>query len=113
MNSTRITRWIVYLLITVAVVAILWSYTSSGPEEEELAVSTLAQQIKQGDVAELEVSSDGREVTVKYQNENRPPAKTQISDVTSLEELLIAYGITERQLSDGEAVIKYEPPSKW
>ncbi len=96
-----------------AVVAILWSYTSSGPEEEELAVSTLAQQIKQGDVAELEVSSDGREVTVKYQNENRPPAKTQISDVTSLEELLIAYGITERQLSDGEAVIKYEPPSQW
>jgi cell division protease FtsH len=112
-NSTRITRWIVYLLITVAVVAILWSYTSSGPEEEELAVSTLAQQIKQGDVSELEVSSDGREVTVKYQNENRPPAKTQISDVTSLEELLIAYGITERQLSDGEAVIKYEPPSQW
>jgi cell division protease FtsH len=112
-NSTRITRWFVYILIAVAIIAILWSYSSSGPDEEELAISTLAQQIKNGEVAELAVASDGREVTVSYKNENRPTARTQISDVSSLEELLATYGISEGNLSNNNATIKYERPSQW
>ena len=52
MNSVRITRWFIYLLIGVAIVAILWSYNSTGTSTEELAISNLAQQIKDGDVAE-------------------------------------------------------------
>lgn len=96
-----------------AIIAILWSYSSSGPDEEELAISILAQQIKDGEVAELAVASDGREVTVNYKNENRPTARTQISDVTSLEELLATYGISEGNLSNNNATIKYERPSQW
>ena len=95
MNSTKYTRWFIYLLITVAIVAILWTYNSSGSSEEELAISELAQQIKDGEVAELEVSGDGREVTVSYEDENRPVAISQISNVSSLEEVLAAYGISE------------------
>lgn len=113
MNTTRITRWFVYILIAVAIIAILWSYSSSGPDVEDVAVSTLAQQIKDGQVDELMVSSDGREVTVIYENENRPEARTQISDVTSLEELLATYGVSESQLSSENTTIQYERPSQW
>ncbi len=113
MNSTRITRWFVYILITVAIVAILWSYSSSGPEIEDLAVSELAQQIKDGKVRELEVSGGGREVSVTYKNDNLPDARSQISDVTSLEELLATYGVTEGQLSSDDPIIQYERPSQW
>jgi len=112
-NSTRITRWFVYILITVAIVAILWSYSSSGPEIEDLAVSELAQQIKDGKVRELEVSGDGREVSVTFKNDNLPDARSQISDVTSLEELLATYGVTEGQLSSDDPTIQYERPSRW
>ncbi|MFN2190399.1 MAG: ATP-dependent zinc metalloprotease FtsH, partial [Candidatus Promineifilaceae bacterium] len=113
MNTTRITRWFVYILIAVAIIAILWSYTSSGPDVEDVAVSTLAQQIKDGQIDELLVSGDGRQVEIKYENENRPNAQTQISDVTSLEELLAAYGVSDSQLSSENVTIQYEPPSQW
>ena len=61
MNSTRLTRWFVYLLIIVAIGAILWGYNTSGTTVDELAISQLAQQVKNGEVKELQVSGDGRE----------------------------------------------------
>jgi cell division protease FtsH len=112
-NSSRITRWFIYLLITVAIVAILWSYNASGPAEEELAISELAQQIKDGEVAELQVSGDGRDVTVVYKNGNRPNARSQISNVSSVEEVLAAYGITDESYAEGNPVVSYERPSQW
>ena len=96
-----------------AIIAILWSYTSSGPEVEDLAISELAQQIKDGDVSQIEVAADGREVTVTYKNENNPDARTQISDVTSLEELLATYGVSESHLNNSNTTVQYERPSQW
>ena len=113
MNSTKYTRWFIYLLITVAIVAILWTYNSSGSSQEELAISELAQQIKDGEVAELEVSGDGREVTVRYEDNNRPVVISQISNVSSLEEVLAAYGISESFYGEGKTILIYEKPSKW
>ncbi len=113
MNSSRITRWFIYLLIVVAIAAILWSYNSTGDTTEELAISELAQQIKNGEVAVLEVSGDGREVSVQYNDEGRSPATSQISSVRSLEEVLAAYGITEGDYGVGDTVIQYETPSRW
>lgn len=96
-----------------AIIAILWSYTSSGPEVEDLAISELAQQVKDGDVSQIEVAADGREVTVTYKNENNPDARTQISDVTSLEELLATYGVSESHLNNSNTTVQYERPSQW
>jgi cell division protease FtsH len=112
-NSTKYTRWFIYLLITVAIVAILWTYNSSGSSEDELAISELAQQIKNGEVAKLEVSGDGREVSVSYEDEKRPVALAQISNVSSLEEVLAAYGISESYYGEGKTILIYERPSQW
>ena len=65
MNSTRITRWFVYLLIGVAIAAIWWSYNSASPARVEIPISELAQQVQAGEVADLQVAGNGREVTVK------------------------------------------------
>jgi cell division protease FtsH len=109
----RITRWIIYLLIGVAIAAILWGYNSTGTSTEELAISNLAQQIKDGEVAELGVAGDGREVTVIYRDQNRSDALAMISNTSSLEEILATYGISERIFSEGNTVIIYEAPSQW
>jgi cell division protease FtsH len=108
-NTTRITRWIIYLLITVAIVVVLWSYNSASSRDEELPISELAQQVKVGDVAELQVSGDGREVTVVY-HDDRESAYSQISDVSSLEEVLAAYGVSD--VAD-KTILQYERPSQW
>lgn len=113
MNSMRITRWFVYLLIGVAIAAILWGYSSTGSNPEELAISNLAQQIKDGEVAELGVSGDGREVTVSYKDQKRLPALAMISSTSSLEEILATYGISEHIFGEGNTVIIYEAPSQW
>jgi len=73
----------------------------------------LAQDIQANNVAELIVSSDGREVTVVYENKNRQPARASISDVSSIEELLIAYGISSDSYADDKPIITYERPSQW
>jgi cell division protease FtsH len=112
-NSTKYTRWFIYLLITVAIIAILWTYNSSGSSEDELAISELAQEIKNGEVAKLEVSGDGREVTVSYEDEKRTNALAQISNVSSLEEVLAAYGVSESYYGEGKTILIYEKPSQW
>jgi cell division protease FtsH len=112
-NSSKLTRWFVYLLIIVAIGAILWGYNSSGTPVEELAISELAQQVKEGQVAELQVSGDGREVSVHYRSSARPDARTQISGVSSLEEVLATYGVAEEDFAEHDLVVSYETPSQW
>ena len=113
MNSTRLTRWFIYILIIVALAAILVSYNSAGTSYDELAISELAQQVKNGEIAELNVSGDGREVTVTYQASERPGARTQISSVSSLEEVLATYGVSESDYAKSNFVVVYETPSQW
>jgi cell division protease FtsH len=112
-SSTRITRWFIYILISVAIVAILWSYSTGGKDRDEIPISQLAQEIKSGEVDEMEVSGDGREVTVTYKDSNREQAYSQISDVSSLEEVLAAYGISNELHREGGPSIEYEKPSQF
>ena len=112
-NPTRVSRLVVYALIGVAAIAVIWSLNLKSEPQEYLSISELAQQIKDNEVSELMVSGDGRNVTVEYGDVNRSETQTQISDVSSLEEILRSYGITETDYSDGEPVITYEQPSGW
>ncbi|MCA9865170.1 MAG: ATP-dependent zinc metalloprotease FtsH [Anaerolineales bacterium] len=113
MNSTRLTRWLVYLLIGAAIAAVLWSYSSAPATQNDIPISRLAQEIASDDVAQLIVSSNGREVTVVYVDQNRQPARASMSDVSSIEEVLAAYGIASESYADGKPIITYERPSQW
>jgi len=113
MNSSRLTRWLVYLLIGAAVVAVMWSYSSTPQTRNDIAISSLAQEIQANEVSELRVSGSGREVTVVYSDPQRAPARASISDVSSVEELLATYGVTSQSYADSRPVVVYEQPSQW
>lgn len=113
MNTTRLTRWFIYLLIGVAILALVWSYTSSTSAPAEISVSQLARQIQQDNVKEIVVDGNGRRIVVTFMDPQRPAAQSQISGVASLEELLATYGVTQTDYADGRPKITYDPPSQW
>jgi len=113
MNSTRLTRWLVYLLIGAAIAAVMWSYSSAPTAQNDIPISRLAQEIKSDEVAELIVSNTGREVTVIYDQSSRQPSRASISGVSSIEEVLATYGVGSETYGDGKPVITYERPSQW
>jgi cell division protease FtsH len=100
------------LLIAVAVAAILWSYNSASPTREEIPISELAQQVKAGVVADLQVAGNGREVTVIYRDSQREPTRSLISSMSSLEEILATYGVTGEGLAETQTLITYKKPSE-
>lgn len=112
MNSTRVTRWFIYLLIGVAILAIIWSYTSSATAPNQIPVSQLAQQIQAGVVETIEVDGNGRRVVINYNNDD-PANETQISGVSSLEEQLANYGVTPSDYAQSGLTIEYGRPSQW
>ena len=113
MNSTRLTRWFIYLLIGVALLAVLWSYSSSTTPSESISISQLAQEIRADKVAEIQVEGNGRQVTVIYADKGRSPSESHISGVSSLEEVLNTYGVAQADYEDGQPIITYARPSQW
>jgi cell division protease FtsH len=107
------TRWFIYLLIGVAVMAIVWSLNMGGTQAERISISQLAQQVRANEIKELQVSGDGRTVTIHYADSNRPAAQSNISGVSSLEEILSVYGITTQDYADSRPTITYDQASQW
>ena len=66
MNTNRVTKWFVYILMGVAVAAIFWSLNSKGETSQPISISELAQQIQANEVSELQVSGNGRQVEIVY-----------------------------------------------
>jgi cell division protease FtsH len=99
----------VYVLILVAIVAILWSYRSQAPQVEELAISELAARVKAGTVDEIVVDDDGRELAVFLDDGTKILSQKEAG--TTLEELLATYGT---EPSDLEKVrIQIDRTSDW
>lgn len=113
MNSANVSRWFVYLLVGVAMMVLLWSYTSTSTQKAEISISQLAQQIKANDIEEIVVAGNGRSITITYADPNQPETQASISSVTSLEDMLAAYGITHEDYADNRPTITYQTPSQW
>jgi cell division protease FtsH len=109
-NSTKVTRWFVYLLIIVAIVAILWSYNTTAPPTVDLSLSELAAQIKAGEVSELRVTGDGMEVAVIYKDSGQAPGRAQTGGSSLLEDLNYL-GVTTADYSENGTNISYDAPS--
>lgn len=112
MNSTRVTRGFVYFLIFIAIIAILWSYNSASPAETELSISQLAEQVTSGEVAELQVSGNGREVTVVYRDNEQSAGIVQLSGNASLMEELSYLGVTTEHYRENNVTIRNAKPSE-
>lgn len=111
--SNNIGKWLIYLLIGMIIAAIFWSFTNYSGPVNDMSISQLAQEIKAGQVSEINVNGDGRTATITFTDETQPNAKTNISGVSSLEEILASYGIDQSHYEDGSLVIIYSTPSAW
>jgi cell division protease FtsH len=111
-NSSNLTKIVLYFLLGIAIIAIFWNFRSSNTPDAEISITELAQDIKRGQVETIAVDTDGSQATITYVN-NRPPALAQISSVSSLEETLAAYGVTEAAYENGRPNITYARPSSF
>ncbi|HUM72412.1 MAG TPA: ATP-dependent metallopeptidase FtsH/Yme1/Tma family protein, partial [Chloroflexota bacterium] len=113
MNPSNVSRWFVYLLVGVAMMVLLWSYTSTSTQKAEISISQLAQQIKANQIEEIVVAGNGRSITITYTDANQPETQASISSVSSLEEVLASYGVTYEDYADNRPTITYQSPSQW
>ncbi|MCB0214331.1 MAG: ATP-dependent zinc metalloprotease FtsH, partial [Anaerolineae bacterium] len=100
---------IVYLLILLAVAALIFSIFSSSPESDDLDITTVAEQIKAGEVEKLSVNNEDVTVTYKQSNENDAKSRKEVgvSIFTTFNEL----GVTDEELSHVD--IEIIPPGVW
>ncbi len=113
MKSTNAARWFIYLMIALAILALLWGYGSATNIAEEISISQLAQEIEAKEVDEIRIDGNGRTVTINYQNPSQPATTANISENSSLEEQLASYGITLDANTDSTPIIIYEAPNQW
>lgn len=109
MNGNRFVRSFIITLVIVIVLAILFNFNLQQPAEE-LPINQLAAAIKAGEVATLNVTDSGREITIEYQD-GRAPTQAFLSGVSSVEEILAEYGVSNENYQTLD--ITYERPSQW
>ncbi|MEW5956206.1 MAG: ATP-dependent zinc metalloprotease FtsH [Chloroflexota bacterium] len=109
MNSGLFRNSIVYLLILLAVAALIFSVFSTPRDNNELDITTVADQIKNGQVKRITVKED--DVTVEYVKANQATARTRKETNVSIFETFEDLGVTQEQLSQVE--VEVTPPSAW
>ena len=109
MNSGLFKNSIVYLLILLAVAALIFSIFSNPRDSNELDITTVASDIKAGKVDKLSVKDD--DVTVEYLQSNKPVAKSRKEPRVSIFKTFERLGVTAEEL--GKVEVSIIPPSAW
>ena len=107
MNNPRWRNIFVYVLILVAIGAILYSYRTQTSQVDTVTISDVAQAINHGQVAKVSVSGDDMLVTYSDKRE----ARSRKEPGSTAAEQLVALGATPDNLSQVEWIV--ERPSDW
>jgi cell division protease FtsH len=108
-NSGLFKNSIVYLLILLAVAALIFSIFSNPRESNDLDITTVASDIKAGKVSKISVKDD--DVTVEYVQSNKIPVKSRKESRVSIFTTFEKLGVTNEELSKVD--IEVIPPSAW
>ncbi len=109
MNSGLFKNSIVYLLILLAVAALIFSVFSTPRDNNELDITTVAKDIKAGKVAKISVKED--DLTVEYLQSNRAPVKSRKETDVSIFKTFENLDVSRENLSKVE--IEVIPSSAW
>ena len=109
MNSGLFKNSIVYLLIILAVAALIFSVFSSPGESDEIDITKVAEDIRAGKVNKLSIEDD--EVRVEYTQQNTPAARSRKEVGVSVFETFEKLGVTSTQLNSID--IEVVPPGAW
>src|SRR5919199_1000894 len=111
MNSNN--QWFrngfVYLLILVTLAALAFNIFQQPRQSKQIAISDLAQDIKNGEVSK--VSVNGAQVTATYNTGEVKTTSLNKNQTTSFEQTMSFYGVTDKQLS--AVRINNENPPQW
>jgi cell division protease FtsH len=99
----------VYLLILVAVAALIFSISPQSKKPEGIPITQLAEEIKAGKVERITITGDDS-LKIEYRNTKETAVSHKESGVGVIE-ILQGLGVTDKQLADVN--IEYEPPSNW
>ena len=99
----------VYLLILVAVAALIFSISPQSKKSEGIAISQLAAEIKDGKVERITVTGDDS-LKIEYKDKRETSVSHKESGV-GVTEILEDLGVTKGELA--AVNIEYEPPSNW
>ncbi len=109
MNS-RNQSYIIYLLLFVAIVALLlYSFSAQGSSQENLTINEVASQIKAGQITRI--LEDENRLTLTFVD-GKQGKSTKETNATLVEQL-IQLGVTTEQLSPDKIKIEIKPPSPW
>ncbi len=109
MNSGIFKNSIVYLLILLAVAALIFSIFSNPSDSNELEITTVAEQIKSGEVAKISI--DDEEIIVEYVQSSRKAARSRKEVGVSVFNTLEKLGVYDQDLDSVE--IEIVPPGVW
>ena len=109
MNSGVLRNGLIYLLIIVAIAALIFSVLSGPRQTREISITEVASDIKKGAVKSLLLQGDL--VTVEYRDPNLGMRSSRKETDRTLLETLEDLGVTSAQLA--EVSIKVEPPGVW
>ncbi|PWH18868.1 MAG: cell division protein FtsH, partial [Ardenticatenia bacterium] len=99
----------IYLLIIVAVAALIFSVLSGPRQTREISITEVAADIKKGVVKSIVLQGDL--VTVEYRDPNMGMRSSRKETDRTLLETLGDLGVTSAQLAD--VSFKVEPPGVW
>jgi cell division protease FtsH len=108
-NSGLFKNSIVYLLILLAVAALIFSVFSTPRDNNELEITTVANEIRAGKIEKLSVRDD--DVTVEYVQPNRAPSKSRKESNISIFKTFENLGLAREDLNKVE--IEIIPPGAW
>ncbi len=107
--SSRNQSYVIYLLLFIAIIAMVVYSFGQRATSSEVSINQLAADIKASKVTKIEGDEDRLQVTYKDLTES---ISTKESSATLVEQLL-ALGVTEDQLDPAKVKILIKPPSAW
>ncbi len=107
--SSRNQSYIIYLLLFVAIIAMVWYNFSQRSSTTEVSINQVASDIKNQRITKIEENEDRLTITYKDLTE----AISTKESTNTLVEQLINLGVTQDQLSPDKINITIKPPSAW
>lgn len=111
MNTSRNRSSIIYLLLFVAIIAmVVYNFQQQATTQEVLAINQVAADIQSGIVQRIVIESDNRLRIIRADGTEHISNK---EDNATLVEQLKALGVTTEQLNSDRFKIEIKPPSAW
>lgn len=110
MFGGRLRNIFVYLIILVAAAFLFYNFTAQSEKAEEMAISEVAAEAKEGMIEQITVTGDYSTLEVEFKD-RREPVVARKGDDVDVVEVLRNLGVSEEEIA--EITIEYQQPSGW